>query len=94
MSRHHIRTKHSKAAPKLREQIAARLPLPCVECSRPVLAEQSWHLAHIVPASQGGKTTASNTGPAHATCNLKAGGKLGAAVTNAQRRAAKGLRAW
>lgn len=98
VSQHHRRTKHTTHMPKVREQIAARLPMPCVECGRPVVAEQSWHVAHIVPASQGGRTTAANCGPAHAQCNLRSGGKLGAAVTNGRRRATDasslGRRAW
>lgn len=99
MSQHHRRTKHTTAMPKVREQIEARLPLPCVEgCGNLVVKGQAWHVAHIVPASQGGRTTAANCGPAHARCNLKAGGKLGAAVTNGRRRSSKlgdlGRRAW
>lgn len=98
MSQHHRRTKHTSAMPKVREQIEARLPLPCVECGKPVLKGQPWHVAHIVPASQGGRTTAANCGPGHAQCNLKAGGKLGAAVTNSRRRSTDlgnlGRRAW
>lgn len=98
MSQHHRRTKHTTAAPAIRAQLAARLPLPCVECGRPVLPDQSWHVAHIVAASQGGRTTPGNTGAAHARCNLKAGGKLGAATVNRRRRAesgaAMGRRQW
>lgn len=98
MSQHHRRTKHTTHSPKLREKIAAMLPLPCVECGNPVMSEQSWHVAHIVPASQGGRTTASNCGAAHARCNLKSGGKLGAATVNARRRASSasslGRRQW
>lgn len=95
MSQHHRRTKHTTAAPKLRASIEARLPLPCVEgCGKLVEKGQAWHLAHIVPASQGGRTTPANTGAAHARCNLKAGGKLGASVTNARKRSSMGRRAW
>lgn len=98
MSQHHRRTKHTTAAPGIRVKLAAMLPLPCVECGRPVMPEQSWHVAHITPASQGGRTTTSNTGAAHATCNLKAGGKLGAATVNRRRRAEAdsdgGIRRW
>lgn len=99
MSQHHRASKHTTAAPKLREQIEARLPLPCVEqCGRLVEPGQSWHVAHLIPASQGGRTVASNVGPAHARCNLKSGGKLGAATVNRRRRAASnattGRRSW
>lgn len=99
MSQHHRRTKHTTAAPKLREQIERRLPLPCVEgCGQPVERGQSWHVAHLVPAAAGGTTTAANVGPAHARCNLRAGGRMGAAVTNRRRSsaaaAAQGRRSW
>ena len=95
MSQHHRRTKHTTAAPAIRKSIEARLPLPCIEgCGNLVQKGQAWHVAHIVPASQGGRTTPSNCGPAHARCNLKSGGKLGAATVNARRKAETGRRAW
>jgi 5-methylcytosine-specific restriction endonuclease McrA len=95
MSRHHRAGKHTTKSPAIRAKLQAMLPLPCVECSRPVMPEDSWHVAHIVPASQGGQTTVSNTGPAHAGCNLKAGGRLGAATVNARKTAeVQGRRKW
>lgn len=94
MSRHHRATKHSSKAPSIRSKITAMLPLPCVECGRAVTSDQSWHVAHITPACQGGQTTLSNTGPAHAICNLKAGGKLGAATINQRRATQQGRRTW
>jgi len=95
MSEHHRRTRHTTDAPKLRVQIERRLPLPCIEgCGNPVLPGSNWHVAHIVPASQGGKTIASNVGPAHANCNLKAGGRLGAATVNRRKQNEKGRRSW
>jgi 5-methylcytosine-specific restriction endonuclease McrA len=94
MSRHHRASKHTTHAPKLREQIEARLPLPCVEnCGHPVERGQAWHVAHLIPASQGGRTIAGNVGPAHARCNLRAGGKLGAATSNRRRASARTLEA-
>jgi hypothetical protein len=98
MSRHHRETKHTTATHKLRPELEARLPLPCVECGRPVEREQRWHVAHLTPASQGGRTTRANTGAAHASCNLRAGGKLGAQATSSRRRARRdageGIRPW
>ncbi|MET0725946.1 MAG: HNH endonuclease signature motif containing protein [Leifsonia sp.] len=94
MSQHHRAGRHTSLAPKVREAINATLPRPCVECGRMVVKEDRWHVAHIVPASQGGRTTPQNCGPAHAACNLKAGGKLGAAVTNRARNAEKDIRPW
>lgn len=95
MSQHHRRTKHTTAAPGIRQKIEARLPLPCIEgCGRVVEKGQAWHVAHIVPASQGGRTTLANCGPAHALCNLRSGGRLGAATVNARRTASTGRRQW
>lgn len=98
MSRHHRATKHTTGTYKLRPEIEARLPLPCTECGKPVFRDQRWHVAHLTPASQGGRTTRANTGAAHAICNLKAGGKLGAKATNTAHRrrtdAREGIRSW
>jgi 5-methylcytosine-specific restriction endonuclease McrA len=94
MSQHHRRMKHTTHAPRVREMLAARLPLPCIECGQPVTAEQAWHVAHIVPASQGGQTNVNNCGAAHARCNLRSGGKLGAAVVNTRRVVQLGRRKW
>jgi hypothetical protein len=98
VSRHHRASKHTTATRTLRPEIEARLPLPCTECGRPVHREQQWHVAHLTPASKGGRTTRANTGAAHATCNLRAGGKLGAKASNARRRpkpdANGGIRPW
>lgn len=98
MSRHHRASKHTSATHHLRPEIAARLPLPCTECGKPVHPDQQWHVAHLTPASKGGRTTRANTGAAHAGCNLRAGGKLGAAHTHGrrqqQRRNGEGLRPW
>lgn len=95
MSRHHRSSKHTTHSPEVRKAIASRLPLPCLEgCGRLVLATDSWHVAHRVPASKGGRTTIANCGPAHATCNLRSGGRMGAAVTNVRRRAAQDIRPW
>lgn len=98
MSKHHRSSKHTSATYHLRPEFEARLPLPCTECGRPVERDMKWHVAHLTPASQGGRTTRQNTGVAHAMCNLKAGGKLGAKATTTRRRSAgnarEGLRSW
>jgi len=64
---------------------AARLPLPCRRCGRPVLKTQNWHVGHIHDRALGGSDRISNTYPEHARCNTSAGGKQGAAITNARR---------
>jgi len=94
MSVHHRTVKHTTHSPRVREQIAAQLPAPCIECGRPVLPEHRWHVAHRTPAMLGGRTDISNCGPAHASCNLRSGGKLGAAKTNAGRKSDRGIRPW
>lgn len=95
MSKHHTAQKWSTHSPKLRAKILPLLPLPCIECGRPVTKDMKWHVGHRLAAMvPGSRPTAANTGPAHAGCNLKAGGKLGAKVTNSRRQTAKGIRAW
>jgi 5-methylcytosine-specific restriction endonuclease McrA len=99
MSQHHLRTKHTSKSAAIRKSIEARLPLPCIEprClfpGQPVRKGDKWHVAHIVPAAQGGQTTLRNCGPAHAACNLQSGGRLGAAVTNIRRTTGQGRRRW
>jgi hypothetical protein len=96
MSRHHRAQKWTTYSPKLRALIAPRLPLRCLNCPHAVTKDQTWQVGHRHDAALGGRPTASNTGPTHAwcpackkRCNQVAGGKLGAAVTNAKRRAAR-----
>ena len=98
MSQHHRAQKWSTHSPKLRKLITPQLPLPCVECRRPVMPGQKWDVAHIHNAEHGGQPTLANVGPAHQECNRRAGGKRGAQITNRKRRASadrgKGIRAW
>lgn len=73
---------------KARAYWRARLPVPCCRCGRPVTVAMRWQVDHWpISREQGG----TETWPAHATCNLSAGGKRGAEITNA-RRAARGAR--
>ena len=64
-----------------------RLPLPCWRCGRPVLPdpESGWHVGHIVDRALGGAHGLANQWPEHKRCNLSAGGRAGAAKTNARR---------
>lgn len=71
---------------RMRPIIAASLPQPCVDCGQPVMRGDKWHVGHIIPDSQGGPMQAWNCGPSHAKCNLSAGGRMGAAKTNAKRK--------
>ncbi|GAA4170765.1 hypothetical protein GCM10022287_09180 [Gryllotalpicola koreensis] len=51
-------------------------------------------MGHKRDAALGGKATRANTGAAHTLCNLRAGGKLGARMTNGRRRPATDIREW
>lgn len=88
MSRHHRAQKWTTKSPKLRRQINAMLPQPCVECRRLIGHGERWHVGHRLDAMDGGAATLENVGPVHPACNLKAGGARGAQVANARRRAA------
>lgn len=105
MSQHHRSSKHTSRAPSVRAQVAATLPRRCTDCPHVVDTTMRWQLGHRVPAWRGGQTTFENCGPAHAycpwckrACNQVAGGRMGAAVTNARRGAVtrrdRGLRRW
>lgn len=94
MSQHHRAQHWTTYSPKLRKLIEPRLPLPCVNCGHLVTREDKWQVGHRRDAALGGTPTISNVGPVHCksatwprNCNQIAGGKLGARVTNAQRRA-------
>jgi len=72
---------------KARAFVRAMLPAPCQRCGGIISAddpESSWHAGHITDAVAGGEDNTSNYLPEHATCNTSAGGKVGAAITNAR----------
>lgn len=95
MSRHHDASGHVTKAYRVRKVIETQLPLACVEgCGRLVTRDDRWHVAHIIPAALGGDTTLENTGPAHASCNTRAGAKLGASIYRRARAAETGIRPW
>lgn len=66
-----------------------RLPVPCCRCGKsvtpdPRLPHEGWQVDHYpVPRELGG----TQTWPSHSTCNLSAGGKRGAHITNTRRAA-------
>lgn len=70
----------------------ARLPLPCYRCRLPVLASQAWHVEHVVDRALGGAHGVENQWVSHQHCNTSAGGKRGAAITNARREPEKSAR--
>lgn len=95
MSRHHRKQKWTTHAPKLRAQHEATLPRPCIECGGVITKGTTWHVGHVVAAMLPGSTpTFANTGPVHPRCNLRSGGRMGAAVTNSRRRQASGRLSW
>jgi hypothetical protein len=82
-----------------RESINARaywkplLPRPCCRCGRPVvprpwLHADGWHPDHWPVSREDGGT---QTWPAHAECNLSAGGRRGAEITNSARKRRQGM---
>lgn len=100
MSQHHRKQRWTTFVTWRRPEIARTLPQPCIKCGKPVLPDPPgltrslWHVGHIRGAANGGQPTRANTGPEHARCNLEDGGREGAAVVNARRRRAQGMRSW
>lgn len=62
---------------KLREQVAASLPVACWICRLPITHQghdgQALTLDHIIPVSRGGSNGALNVRPAHKSCNSSRG---------------------
>lgn len=95
MSQHHRRDWPYTETKKWRAILTPQLPLPCLDgCGKPVLPGQRWQVGHRIPKSKGGQNIASNIGASHTSCNLRAGGKLGAIKTNKKHKSQKDLRAW
>lgn len=108
MTDHHRTTEWARTTRIMRPRIEAQLPLPCVDCGRPVHREQKWQVGHIVPVTEAkrmGWSTAqmnapTNLGPSHAkgpgqrACNQIAGGKLGAHHTKVKKLNDRRLPAW
>lgn len=96
MSRHHRAQRWTTDSPKFRKTIQAMLPQPCVNCGRPVLRTDRWHVGHRPghDAHLGKRAQLQHVGPAHALCNLRDGGRTGARIVNARRQASKDIRPW
>lgn len=110
MSIHHRRQQWSTFTARRRAELAPQLPLPCIagpKCIRGGVVHPdppqvpggprratTWHVGHVQDAGKGGRPTRENTGPIHAACNLRDGGRAGAAITNARRSSDKGIRPW
>lgn len=65
----------------------------CPRCRRPIQPGQAWDAGHRVDLADD-MTGTHGTLPEHRSCNRSAGGRRGAAITNARRRAASNMRAW
>lgn len=96
MTSRHRSPEYLKNARIVRASLAARIDLghliPCVDCGRPIQPDQRWDVGHIVPASKGGSNGLDNLGASHRyACNRAAGGRMGAAITNASSRRARRL---
>lgn len=70
-----------------RAQWRKRLPLPCCRCGWLIVEDPSqksggWQVDHYPISRELGGT---QTWPAHSRCNMSAGGKRGAEITNAKR---------
>jgi hypothetical protein len=62
----------------------------CWRCGRPIvpnpdLPHDGWQVGHIEDLALGGAHGHENQAPEHSRCNTSAGGRLGAAITNARR---------
>ena len=65
--------------------IAAGGVWPCWRCRRPVTAD-TFTVGHLIDRALGGSATdPANQAPECRACNFRAGGRLGAAVTNSRR---------
>ena len=101
VSGHHKRSDWPKYSKRYRPSITATLPAPCVNAcllGGVVYPGQRFDVGHIVGVEAGGSNDRSNVGPAHVSCNRSDGGRIGAAITNAGKRAStqsgKKIRAW
>jgi 5-methylcytosine-specific restriction endonuclease McrA len=81
---------------KMRPLIKASLPQPCVDCHRLVEDGEVWELGHIHSAALHPELALEpwNLGPSHRRCNRKAGGRMGAAKTNATKQRKTGEPNW
>lgn len=77
---------HQRERERWRPKVEAGL-VDCARCKRPILAGQPWQLGHTDDRTGW-------SGPEHPKCNLSAGGRNGALVTNGQRAALRHSRAW
>ncbi|WP_157156253.1 hypothetical protein [Diaminobutyricimonas sp. LJ205] len=87
-----------KNARIVRAQTNARLKrgdqVNCGKCGHAIQSGQRYDVGHIIDASRGGTHDLHNLRPEHRHENRSAGGRVGAAVTNATSRRARRLPTW
>lgn len=64
----------------------------CPRCGQPILPGEAWDAGHRVDLVDDLRSRAEHA--EHRRCNRSAGGRRGAAITNARRRAANNFRSW
>jgi len=74
----------------LRQRWAARLPVPCPRCGKPINPYDSWDLDHVGIPHALATGDDDRVHPAHTTCNRRAGGELATAINEAGRAAMRG----
>lgn len=67
---------------KARAIVRRMLPGACWRCGRPLDVDDKWHAGHVQDRMDGGQDSPDNLAPECEPCNLSAGGKRGAAITN------------
>ncbi|WP_353708993.1 hypothetical protein ABRQ22_06730 [Cellulosimicrobium sp. ES-005] len=70
-----------------RGRLLAAGALPCWRCGRALTVRSRWTVGHLVSRHAGGSVTdPANQWVECALCNFRAGGRDGAAITNARRK--------
>lgn len=71
---------------KVRADHKAGRAVWCIGCGREVQPQQRFDVGHRIDAARGGSNALTNLGPQHRGENRRAGGKLGAHMTNEKRK--------
>lgn len=86
MSQHHRKQWNGNDSSKARARIKAGPPVQqCIRCGGPITIADvtTWDAGHTVDLASGGD--AKRYGPEHRRCNRRAGGRVGARITNERR---------
>jgi len=89
MSSSHSDPEYLRNARTRRAQVNAALKagrlVTCQRCGREIQPGQRYDIGHRIDASRGGDHSIENLGPEHRGENRRAGGKVGALMTNTKR---------